>query len=527
MFFPDKKIDQKHTVDIPSIVLNGNRFHIDQTPIELLAEFLMVINANKRINDEIETDDLFPSEACMHDFYEMTYSIDHRLYFKLFSLWTTGKQTKGGESHAYEYEHIIKKLSSCFEDNTNPERNLEILSNLYQGFQVAGATRDWCARSFLPLSKNLITGETIWGASAAVKNKVGIDFEQAKRYFDHNKRVFYARGGEVLYLQLLLFFTKRKEEVVEWINNNPNFDGMKITDDECDPSYLKRIIREGFTKMYSNNSVPSGFDSFISFVEDVNGEKKEKFNYTENQKVGFIPMETWYLGFLFALDLSRLFKSRFSSIELLKELELECSFHSFRTIIYQSASYLKRNYPLMAVVSDDCEDSLLKIVSRRSFENIQKCIKNAYETIARENEEYSSILKPLLDDAKKSDNIHKENGYYLFRKHAKEIGFVIPRTGGNEHFVINKDILVLLVSTTLVPGDSLTLESFLNDLKIRWSIVFDADGFSEVNYDSYIHQKINDSEMLNWLTQMLDECGYYVPLSDSISLVKNTNIPQE
>lgn len=527
MFFPDKKIDQRHNVDIPSIVLNGNRFHIDQTSIELLAEFLMVINAKKRINGEIDTDDLFPSEACMHDFSEMTYSINHRLYFKLFSLWTTGKQPKGGESHAYEYEHIIKQMSSCFEDNSNPERNLEILSNLYQGFQVAGATRDWSARSFLPLSKNLITGETIWGASAALKNKAGIDFEQAKEHFSHNKRVFYARGGEVLYLQLLLFFTKSKEDVIDWKNSNSDFWGMKISDKECDPVYLKSTIQEGFTKMYSNNSVPSGFDSFITLVEEVNSEERERFNYTDDQQVGFIPTDTWCLGFLFALDLSRLFQSQFSSMELLKELELECAFHSFRTMIFQSSSYLKRNHPVMAVVSDNCEDALLKTVSRRSFENVQQCIKNAYETIARENEEYSAVLKPLLDNPKELDKIHKEYGYYLFRKHAKDVGFVIPRTGGNEHFVINKDILVLLVSTTLVPGDSLTLESFLNDLRIRWGLVFDSDGFSEVNKDSGIPQKINDSEMLNWLIQMLDECGYYVSLSDSISLVKNTNIPLE
>ena len=136
-------------------------------------------------------------------------------------------------------------------------------------------------------------------------------------------------------------------------------------------------------------------------------------------------------------------------------------------------------------------------------------------------------MKRILDNPKELDKIHKEYGYYLFKKHAKDVGFVIPRTGGNEHFVINKDILLLLVSTTLVPGDSLTLESFLNDLRIRWGLVFDSDGFSEVNKDSGIPQKINDSEMLNWLIQMLDECGYYVSLSDSISLVKNTNIPLE
>lgn len=532
MFFPDKQIDSNTTVAYPSILLNGNRFHNDQPATELLAEFLMVINAPKKINfGDVAINEMFPEKALLSDFKEMTYSIEHRLYFKLFSLWTSGKHPKASESHASEYKVLLKDLCARFDEEMNPERHLEIISYLYQGFQIAGDTRDWSSRSFLPLSKNLITGETIWRASNAMKKGEVSDFAVAKNFFTHNDRDFYARGGEVLYLQLLACFTKSKEDVERMLKEKSFLSGIKVNTNEMDPAILKATIEKGLFAMYSSNNIPSGFDSFISLVEDIGQpditQKKEKFNFTEEQSIGYIPEETWYLGYLFALDLFRLFQSQFDAIDLLRLLQLECMLHTFRTMIFTASSYLEKDVPKMAIVSSSCESTELKTVSRRSFENIQMRIKTAYETLARTNQDCYEALKNKLSDPKQADGIHKDNGYKLIRKQAKSIGLVIPKTGGNEHFVLTKDMLVLLVSTTLVPDESLTIESFLEDLSSRWGMVFDEDGFTEVNRCSELSQRITDSSILEWFVEMLDDCGYYFALSDAISLVKNTNIAVE
>ena len=37
-------------------------------------------------------------------------------------------------------------------------------------------------------------------------------------------------------------------------------------------------------------------------------------------------------------------------------------------------------------------------------------------------------------------------------------------------------------------------------------------------------QDINEAGISDWFIQMLEECDYYVRLSDSLSLVKNTNV---
>ena len=55
------------------------------------------------------------------------------------------------------------------------------------------------------------------------------------------------------------------------------------------------------------------------------------------------------------------------------------------------------------------------------------------------------------------------------------------------------------------------------------SIVFDNDGFNEANRQNGLEQIVSDPDRVKWFTNMLDEAGYFIELSDSLSLIKNTN----
>lgn len=531
-FFPNKEPSENALIALPCYYLYGQRFYSDQPAIELLAEFLMLINAEKKIDGK-SFDSVFPDDVSL-DIESLKYSIDHKLYFKLFSLWPTGKHPKESQFHAEEYKEIMQQLKKSIKCDDSDERHLEILSNLYQGFQVAGETRDWASRSFLPLSKNLITGETIWRASKA-KSSNAEDFNGVKKYFSHTDRDFYARGGEILYLQLLALMTRSKNDVEKLIDGN-DFSGIKVSEEEKDPKVLKVRITEGFKRMYSSKTVPAGFDAFIDFVEKkgldqsavdesaLDEGKESPFNYTENLEAGFIPVDSWYLGYLFALDLSRLFSSQFDSIELIRLLEIECTLQVFRTMAYQSSKYLGKSKPLFAVVSENSEDQQLIAVSKRSFDSILMRIKDSFDLIAKK-EQLAEMTR--ADKKFNESDMHKKYGYAMLRKHLKEINVVVPKKGGNEHFVLTKNMLILLVSTTLSSGESLTVESFLKDLKIRWGFVFDSEGFTEVNRQENFMQTVSNSSIMDWLVDMLKECGYYIALSDAISLVKNSNISVE
>lgn len=496
--------------------LVGDRFLVDQIPIELLSELLIVINSDKYINDgEVLEDEMFPVEYVRDDFNSMKYNVKYRLYFKLFSLWNSGKRPKNADSHENKYEEVIKRLSSSFDsDMDDNQRCIEIIANLYQGFQVAGASRDWCARSFLPVSQSILAGESIWKATKVQRDKKDFD-EAVKKNFEHTGRSFYARGGEVLYLQLLLAFTKSEQEIDFEIKNNPYLKGLRVSQSEKDPLKLKENIEKGFRDMFSDG-VPLAFNKFIDFVEEKNKTSLDGTFSEKENPIGYIQKETWVLGYLFALELSRLFLSKFDVIDRIQMLENECVLQVIRTLLYVSSMQLEKDsLPKIAVVSPCCEDATLKTVSNRSFLNCKTLIRKAFESVSTENEIATT------------DKAHKRYGYGILRKYGKEIGLIIPKKGGNEHFVLTKDILILLVSTTLTPDNSLTIESFLKDLEIRFGFVFDFKGFTKVNEEVDIKQNIYGDNLTDWLVNMLDECGYFIPLSDALSLVKNTNIREE
>lgn len=517
-YFPNHKPNDKdeHIKQLSHLI--GNRFYVDQIPIELLSEFLLVINSKKVINDQVKTAEMFPVDCVRDNFDEMKYSIHHRLFFKLFSLWPTGSHPKESSSHEKEYEEINKRLQESFVTAENNEKRcLEILANLYQGFQVAGASRDWCARSFLPISNELLTGESIWRASKA-KDKEDLSFDQITNFFHHSDRIFYARGGEILYLQLLLAFTKTREDVDEEIRKSPYFKKLRISSEEKNPETLRRGIENGINSIFSKESIPSAFNNFVDFVEKKSAfsdQDSNSFNETE-ASVGFVREDTWFLGYIFALELYRLFASKFDVIDRLKMLQNECTLQVIRTLVFQSSKQLGIDPPRLAVVSMDCTNSNLKSISNRTFSNSQMIVQRAFEDISEE--------KGFDNPTPKANS---QYGKGIIKKYGKDIGLIVPRTGGNEHFVLTKDLLILLVSTTLIPGDSLTIEAFFKDIGIRYGFVFDNDGFNKANSEMNSKQRVFNSDTLSWFVEMLDECGYYISLSDALSLVKNNNLEEK
>ena len=535
-FFPTgAKLDSGATSSLPSTILVGNRFYSDQPIIELLSEFLLIVQAEKTVNEFEKTDDYFLEHRHGSEIESLKYTINHRLNFKLFSLWNTGKTTKVSDGHYNRYLDIRKHLASAFDDElpSSIEKHMDILANLYQGFQTSGAERDWCARSFLPISSRMLMGETVWKATAAKKIEHIDDFEKNKEFLQHSSRNFYARGGEILYLQLLSFFTKTKEDVDDLLATDKHFAGLRIlSENEKDPKYLRNDLIRGFHSFFDNSELPKSFENFMDFIEDFYKAEEDSFdassgknfyNITRGQRIGLIPDNSWYLGFLFALELSRLFKSQFGQIDLIKLLSLECAFQCLRTYVFQSSRELGVVAPTMAIVSPYCVDAELKSASARSFVNCRSVIMQAFEKLA--NEDPRIIAASLKEGDRKK--MHDKSGFKLFTKYGKQIGLVIPRTGANEHFVLSKDMLILLVSTTLVPGESLTFDSFLEDLKIRYGFVFNEDEFTAANVYAGCNKKIINPDICNWLISMLEDCGYYIPLSDALSLVKNTNLGVE
>lgn len=507
-FFPsdNRKVNSEKLV--PAYIF-GDRLFADQGKVELLSELLLICFSKKQLNGSIVIEDEpFPKLDQLYSISNIEYFPKYRVLFKLFALYD--HQTGDGVVKGFEgeYEKIIASTSKSFmsvssDSFEDKKKQTGILQALYKGFQEVGSNRDWCAQSFLPVSKSLIAGESIW-VKAKAKNLDS--YSDAKDNLKHDKRSFYARSGEVLYLQLLSALNHTKADVDMFLASSDRYKNLKVSEAEKDPNYLRYELNKGFNSLYECKS-PDFFNELIdSFSESEDGQK--------SVEIGFIPEETWIYGFLFAIELSRFFKSSFDIVDTVKHLENACVLQEIRTMLGESSRKLNATYPILPVVAPDCNNIRYKMISNEAFKYCQRQIKDALDLVA--DEVGLERLKSVQ---------HSRYGHKLFSKLAKSIGFVLPPKGGLDHFVLSKDLIVLLVSTTLCPQDEiLTLDSFLTDLKIRYGIVVDSDGFCESNKQIEKLQEINDLSIYDWFIDTLMECAYYVQLSDSLSLVKNTNV---
>ncbi len=499
--------------------LFGHRFFGDQGKVELLSEFLLICISKKDIKEEDHRhlcDIPFPSIDNLEAIEEIKYKPKYNVLLKLFALYD--HKTGGTEVRGFEdaYNSIINREKSKIQNmNGNAEdkekrAKVSILQSLYKGFQEVGKNRDWCAQSFLPISDALLADESIWKR----KNNAISDKEGAIRALDHNSRLFYARGGEVIYLQLLSALNHTKTDVEKWLKDESNpFKDMNLSDDEKDPAKLKDCLNNAFNNIYKNKS-PEFFNTYVKGLK-LDGYKDEE----GEKKVGFIPSRTWGYGYVFAVELSRFFRSSFDIVETMNHLESACVLQEIRTMLGESANDQKKRYPLLPVVSPTCRNLIHKMVSNDAFKYCQQIIKDALDNEAEEER------KKDLKDHKFKSTDYVRYGHKLFQKIAKSIEFVLPPKGNLEHFVLTKDLITYIVSTTLVPdGLVLPFDTFLNDIKIRYGIVLDSDGFTEANMMMGKKQDINEAGISDWFIQMLEECDYYVRLSDSLSLVKNTNV---
>lgn len=489
----------------PVMTLFGKRFFSDQNPSELLSELLLVMFSPKRINEKDKKDEIFPIDY-PDSIDKLEYKAEYRLLLKLLCLFPNAK---GSTSSYLGFEEkrlqLVNDLASRIVSDGGASKDnkvyVDILTTLYQGFHTVGSKREWSAQSFLPISKYVIAGESKWYVPKKKKPDLNTPYEGLLKYFDHRKHLFYGRGGEVLYLELFAAFLKSKNEIEDWLRESKL--ASIISEKERDPAYLQKTIQDGIEHCYEQSRV---LEFFPKLILEVDATSQISDEYT---RTGDIPESHWKYGYIFAVELSRLLQTSVDLVDMIRLLELECVMQVLRVMLRASSEYLGyKDVPLIPVVSPEKGDSEGKRISNAAFSHCLMTVKDAVDKISGNSDN-------------KSDQ--DRYGFKLFRKLAKSIGFVVPPKGDNEHFVLTKDLVHLIVVTSLLPGERLSFETFLAGLKIRYGIVFDNDGFNEANRQNGLEQIVSDPDRVKWFTNMLDEAGYFIELSDSLSLIKNTN----
>ena len=184
----ERKLQQFGSEDAnPGIQLFGRRFFADQTIPELLVEFLLVSNSQKRIGENITTaQTIFPDMSVLHHWSteNLEYAPKSRLNLKLFAFLGASKLETRHRTHRQHYQDLLHQLKEkiIVSGNASKEDVLKTLENLFLGFQRVGGQRTWCAQSFLPFCPELLASETIWQSTKARINNVEVWDEAIRRF---------------------------------------------------------------------------------------------------------------------------------------------------------------------------------------------------------------------------------------------------------------------------------------------------------------------------------------------------------
>lgn len=534
----ERQMEAKNDEDYnPSIRLFGRRFFADQTVAELLIEFLLVAVSMKQIaGNKLQDGALLPSLDQIRDWPSdapLQYAPKIRLNLKLFAFLGASKLDTRHESHRQHYRDLISDIKAPDKLNAGSlDKNevLKTLENLFLGFQSVGGQRTWCAASFLPVTPQLVAGESIWRDKKAHSTNVQ-SWEEAIALFSHTQRLFLARGGELLYLQVCNAL--RQDEIIleSWYKEA----GLSLSPRESSPEKLHKALEHALSSALDAcpetvgklaEFVDTGVEPFTAKHTDfVAGGSQPRF-----ASCGWCPEESWQEGLLFSVELLRLCEAVIDPIERLEMLEIACAMQLLRSLCAQSMRYVRPNTQTIGALgylwafSDPSGDqTIIKQISRRNVNAVQRLIHNAIR--------HPDILSTFKNDSERKtayNEADKRYGHKLFLTVAKRIGLIVPKRGTGARFVLNDKLLRFLVLSLLRPGERITYESFKKLLLAHYGIAVDDESLAESckwSGTSRLTTLGGNSE--NWLIEMLDASGVLIQLSDSCSLVFNPFASQE
>ena len=416
---------------------------------------------------------------------------------------------------------------------------LKTLSALFLGFWGNGASRTWCAQTFLPFCRDLLCGEEIWNATKA-RSLDPADWDEVldnfSELFEANKHIILARSGESLYLQICNALTQTADEVAGGILSRP---GVSLSDIETSPTLLKERLTKAFESFF--NAIPKGLSDIIRFIDtstDVETQQASDYSNEKPRSVscGWIPKQSWMEGYLFAVELTRLLSANIGIIDKIELLEVECTLQVLRTL----ASQTYRETLTPGGTPDGADYRILLCDTGSPKRKLKSFSEQSLSEISREIQQV--VRKPELLDKVREHFRNESNpekkiqlaytdadkyGFKLFRKLAKSIGLIVPPRGGTMKFTLNEKILRCLV-ISLVPGRRMTLDTFKAQMKAHHGFVFDLKELTDSrNWKGRLDELVSEESGDAWLERMLEASGMLVRLSDACSLVRNPFVPEE
>ena len=503
----------------PAIKLFGLRFFADQSLMELLEEFLLVLTSKKEI-DSSKITGYFPDKNTLSSWkYDPLYYFPQaKLNLKLFAFLGNSRLETRHETHRQHCQELWKGLKSkIYIDEDQKDDALILLSNLFLGYWGSGAQRTWCSQGFLPFCKGLLSSEIIWNASKAKNVDTWLN---ALKMFKYSQHLILARGGELLYLQLCNALNQKSEAVESWLKATGRWNDT--LPEERVPEELLLQLQIVFEKFFSRT--PNKLNELADFINQQSDASEiilDTADVTERKaSCGWCPVESWREGYLFAIELRRILQAKIDLMETVDMLQVACAMQLMRSLTAQSYRHRPDNED-----SDGLNYRLLfseiEENDRKRKELSQNSLADVFLTI------YQALRLPDLvsPPEEKRESIYKEAdnryGHKLYNRIGKSIGIIVPRRRGKARFVLTDQLLRFFV-LSLVPTRRMTLDRFKQNIANHFGFVFEERNLiKSPDWGKRTEQLDLNAPESSFLEKMLEAAGMLVTLSDSCSLVKN------
>lgn len=500
-------VDQKN----PAIRLYGRRFYKDQTPVEYLAEFLLVFASAKGIskNNSFSLGLDAGNESAI-------YWPEDRIALKLFSFFPSSKLDTRHPVHQKEYRNALEKIrSGIYGSSDDKDQTVRLLQSLFSGFVGVAKNRTWVTQSFLPASTSLLAREIDWLHSEALRHPDIKDWDDVKEYFVADRHNFMARGGELLFLQLAHLFSRIEYKPLPCIFSSPSYTHLA----KFELVEVRNNIENSLRLILQTSSAP--LDRLANFVED----SLRSFTLFEANKkapLGWIPVATLPEAYLFAHEIDNICRSRLGALEKIDLLQLVCCMQVLRTFCFQAQRVddgtshtdgFAGNYAWIVSDPSAQTNSGLRKLAQSSFEYVEALL-------------YRVLRKVAKSSAQKISNFVEadKNGFQIFRKIGKEIGLIIPRTGRGQRFVLPPSLLRFLVAVLVAPGERVRLTVFYERVFAHYGIALGDRQLAIAlrwNGSEYGTRDYAVSADSAWVEEALKQGGFLVELSDAVSIVHN------
>ena len=505
---PNAKSDSAD-MNNPAIRLYGRRFYKDQTPVEYLAEFLLVFASRKGQQKSNE----FKFKLVIEGSSPLYWPKDH-MGLKLFAFFPSSKLETRHPIHQKEYRsaiNLIKDKITGSEEIKNEATRL--LQSLFTGFVGVARNRTWVTHSFLPASPILLAREVSWKHTKAIRENNIESWEDALQYFEVDQHNFMGRGGEHLFLQLAHLFSKNSHSTINEMKKMDCYGHLvsKNLDD------LSGSIEHELAKIL--NEAVGSINTVANFIE----EALSDYNLYEEDKscsLGWIPKSTIPEAFLLSVELENIIKSSLGALEKINMLQTLCCLHVLRSLCFQARRINENendthgfigNYAWVISSTKSESTNATRKLAQKSFDSIEVMLYRALRLVD---------LDVKLKNFKQAD----KHGFEIFRKISKEIGLVIPKRGGGQRFVLTPHLLRFFVTSLLSPGERIRLHDFYERAFAHYGIAIGDKQIKE-----YIYWAGNDSGSKeysacsdsSWVEEALTQGGFLVELSDAVSIVHN------